>query len=127
LIFLIAGWTILPGSPLRWTLLGLAAVAAPWIVSLLLALVRPPFDKSWRAYYGAVGRDAVTSAKQVALAVAFLPHQAWVSVDAILRTLWRLFVSRRALLEWQTASQTERVLTGSAREVWRTMWPAVAL
>ena len=127
LLFLIAGWTILPGSPLRWTLLGLAAVAAPWIVSLLLALVRPPFDKSWRAYYGAVARDAVTSAQQVALAIAFLPHQAWVSVDAILRTLWRLFVSRRALLEWQTASQTERVLTGSAREAWRTMWPAVAM
>jgi cyclic beta-1,2-glucan synthetase len=125
LLFLVAGWTILPGSPIKWTLLGLAAVAAPWIVSLLLALVRPPLDKSWRAYYAAVGRDAVTSAKQAGLAITFLPHQAWVSADAILRTLWRLFASRRNLLEWQTASQTERVLTGSSLEVWRTMWPAL--
>ncbi|HEX9054053.1 MAG TPA: glucoamylase family protein [Gemmatimonadales bacterium] len=127
LAFLIAGWILLPGSPLRWTLLGLGAIAAPWIVSLLLALLRPPMDKSWRAYYGEVGRDAVTSAQQVGLAIAFLPHQAWVSADAIVRTLWRLAVTRRRLLEWQTASRTERAVSGAAGTAWRAMWPAVAL
>jgi cyclic beta-1,2-glucan synthetase len=126
LVLLVAGWTVLPGSPLRWTLLWLGAVAAPWIVSLLLAIVRPPLDKSWRAYYAAVGRDAVTSAQQVGLAIAFLPHQALVSADAILRTLWRLFVTRRNLLEWQTASQSARAVSGATRDVWRAMWPAVA-
>jgi cellobiose phosphorylase len=126
LTFLVAGWTVLPGSPVRWTVLGLLAVAAPWCVSLLLAVLRPPFDKSWRAYYAAVGRDVAVSAQQVALAIAFLPHQAWISADAIGRTLWRLFVSRRRLLEWQTASQTERLVTRSGA-AWRTMWPAVAL
>jgi len=127
LLFLLAGWTVLPGSPLRWTVLGLLAVGAPWIVSLLLAVVHPPFDKSWRAYYASVGRDAVTSAQQTGLAIVFLPHQAWISADAIGRTLWRLYVSRRNLLEWQTASQTERGTSGAARDVWRTMWPAVAV
>ncbi|HJR63517.1 MAG TPA: glucoamylase family protein [Gemmatimonadaceae bacterium] len=127
LIFLIAGWTVLPGSPLRWTAIGLAVIATPWLVSLALAVLRPPLDKSWRAYYAAVGRDAVMSAQQWALAVTFLPHQAWVSADAIVRTLWRLFVTRRNLLEWQSASQTERAVTRNARAVWRTMWPAVAL
>ncbi len=127
LAFLVAGWTVLPGSPLRWTALGLAAVAAPWIVASLLAVLRPPMDKSWRAYYATVGQDGVTSAQQIALAITFLPHQAWVAADAILRTLWRLFVSRRTLLEWQTASQTERVLGGGGATAWRTMWPAVAL
>jgi cellobiose phosphorylase len=125
--FLVGGWTLLPGSLLRWTLLGLGAIAAPWIVSLLLALFRPPLDKSWRAYYAAVGRDAATSLQQVTLAIVFLPHQAWVSVDAILRTLWRMAVSRRHLLEWRTASQTERGMVSSFRVVWRGMWPAVVL
>ncbi|MCC6770199.1 MAG: cyclic beta 1-2 glucan synthetase [Gemmatimonadaceae bacterium] len=126
-LFLAAGWTILPGSPLRWTLLGLGGIAAPWIGSLLLALVRPPRDKSWRAYYAAVGHDAITSAQQLAQAVAFLPHQAYVSADAIVRTLYRLFVSRRHLLEWQTASQTERLVSSARGDLWRPMWPAVAL
>ncbi len=127
LAFIVAGWTVLPGSPLRWTVLGLGAIAAPWLVSLLLAAIRPPLDKSWRAYYAAVFQDALVSAPQFGLAVAFLPHQAWVSADAILRTAWRMLVTRRHLLDWQTASQTERVIAGDTRVVWRTMWPAVAV
>jgi len=127
LALLIAGWTVLPGGPLRWTLLGLGAIAAPHLVSLLLAMLRTPLDKSWRAYYAAVAHDAATSAQQAALAITFLPHQAWVSADAILRTLWRLCVSRKQLLEWQTASQTERVISPGPGAAWRTMWPAVVL
>jgi cyclic beta-1,2-glucan synthetase len=127
LAFLVGGWLLLPGSPIRWTLLGLGAIAAPWIVSMLLAIIRPPLDKSWRAYYAAVGRDAITSVQQIGLTLVFLPHQAWVSADAIVRTLWRMLITRRHLLEWQTASQTERGMSGSSRIAWRNMWPAVMI
>ena len=127
LLFFVIGWRFLPGAPFRWTLLGLGAVAAPWIISLLLALVRPPLDRSWRAYYGAVGRDLVTSVQQVGLRLVFLAHQAWISVDAIVRTLWRMGVTRRHLLEWQTASLVERGTVESPGMLWRSMWPAPAL
>ncbi len=127
LLFLVVGWTLLPGSPLRWTVLGLGAITAPWIVSLLLAVLRPPLDKSWRAYYGAVGRDAVTSVQQIVLAIAFLPHQAWISADAIGRTLWRVFGSRRHLLEWQSFSAIQGSVARTAGMVWREMLPAVAI
>src|SRR6185436_18930681 len=101
--------------------LALLALAAPWIIALLLAVLRPPFDKSWRAYYAGVGRDAATSVVQVAISVIFLPHQAWVSIDGIGRTLWRLVISKRRLLEWQTASQAERRLRRDAG-AWRRPW-----
>jgi cyclic beta-1,2-glucan synthetase len=128
LTLLVAGWLVLPGTPAIWTALVLAGMASNWAFSIAIGLVRLPGDKSWRAYYRSIGRDAVTSAQQFVLSVVFLPHQAVVSADAILRTLWRLFVTRRHLLEWQTASQVERVMgAGSPREVWRRMWPAVAL
>ncbi|HEX3274490.1 MAG TPA: glucoamylase family protein [Gemmatimonadales bacterium] len=127
LALLVAGWTILPGGPLRWTLLVLGAIAAGHLVAALIAVVQPPMDKSWRAYYAAVSHDIATSLQQVALAITFLPHQAWVSGDAILRTLWRLGISRRQLLEWQTASQTERIVSPGPGAAWRTMWPAVVL
>jgi cyclic beta-1,2-glucan synthetase len=128
MVLLVAGWTILPGGPFLWTALVLAGIAAPWGFSLILAIVQPPRDRSWRAYYQAVARDALTSGEQYLLAVTFLPHQAAVSADAIVRTLWRMTVTHRNLLEWQTASQVERLsASGSPREVWRRMWPAVAL
>ncbi|MDQ6633338.1 MAG: DUF3131 domain-containing protein, partial [Gemmatimonadota bacterium] len=126
LALLVAGWMVLPGSPARWTLIAVTLVAAPWLLALLIALVRPPLDRSWRAYYGAVGHDAVVSAQQIGLALAFLPHQAWVSASAISRTLWRLAVTHRRLLEWQTASGAERSVSNSIRGIVRAMWPALA-
>ena len=127
LAFLVAGWTVLPGSPLRWTLLAIGGIAAPWLASFLFAVLRPPFDRSWRAYYASVGSDTVISAQQLALTLVFLPHQAWISALAIGRTLWRLGVSRRHLLEWQTASGAEQAVSGSLTGVLRAMWPAYLL
>jgi cyclic beta-1,2-glucan synthetase len=107
----------------------LAGMFTPWGFSLVLAIARPPRDTSWRAYYQGVWRDAVTAFEQYFLGIVFLPHQAAVSADAIVRTLWRLLVTHRNLLEWQTASQVERLEGSSGRpsEVWRRMWPAVAI
>jgi cyclic beta-1,2-glucan synthetase len=125
---LIAGWLWLPGDSASWTIIFLIAVAFPWVLSVFLAAVRPPLDRSWGAYYAAVGRDALTSAQQFIIAIVFLPHQALVSADAIVRTLVRLGITKRSLLEWQTASQVERTLGGySAREVWRLMWQVLVL
>jgi cyclic beta-1,2-glucan synthetase len=127
LALLIAGWTILPGSPLRWTLLALGAIAAPWALSMLIAAVRPPGTRSWRAYYHALGEDAAVSLQQFALAVAFLPHQAWLSADGIVRTLWRTWVSKKRLLEWQAASLVERSASGTLARFWWSMGPALAM
>jgi cyclic beta-1,2-glucan synthetase len=124
LALFVAGLTVLPGTPLAWTLASCAIVFAPWLVSLLLAAVRPPPDGSWAAFYGSLARDGWLGVQQLALALAFLPHQAWISADAVLRTLWRLGISRKHLLEWQTAEQSERSATGKARETWRHMAPA---
>src|SRR5688500_8334319 len=127
LALLLFGWLALPGSPELWTVVGLTAIAFPWAFNTVLAVIRPPRGTSWRAYYAAVARDTMMSLHQLGLALLFLPHQAVVSADAILRTLWRLLVSRRNLLEWQTASQTERATARTSLEVWQRMAPAVAI
>ncbi|MEJ7758324.1 MAG: glucoamylase family protein [Gemmatimonadaceae bacterium] len=128
LVLLFAGWFVLPGPAIRWTMLVLGAILFPWVFSLFLALLRPPTDQSWAAYYTAVGRDASVSAQQFVLAATFLPHQAVVSADAIVRTLIRLGITKKKFLEWQTASQVERSMaSGSRIEVWRRMSPVTAL
>ena len=56
-------------------------------------------------------RDGVpATAGQVVLSIAFLADQARLAVDATARTLVRHFVTRRHLLEWETAASTERRL-----------------
>jgi len=125
LLLLVSAWSVLPGSPLRWTLIGLVAIVAPWVTAFLLAVVRPPRDNSWRAYYAAVGQDTVLYAQQAAIMLASLPHQAAVSADAIVRTLYRLFISRRRLLEWQTAALVERTVSDVTAETWASMRASV--
>jgi len=58
---------------------------------------------------------------------AFIPHEAFMHLDAIARTLWRLTVSKRRLLEWQTARDTERMVRGSLWSTFVTMWASVAV
>ena len=127
LVLLIAGWFLLPGSAMLWTVIVLGAILFPWVLSLLLGAVRPPLDQSWLAYYAAVARDALVSGQQFVLAVTFLPHQAVVSADAIVRTLVRLTITQQKLLEWQTASQVERSISRSRVEAWRRMGPVVLI
>ncbi|MDQ3515207.1 MAG: glycosyltransferase family 2 protein, partial [Gemmatimonadota bacterium] len=127
LTMLVGGWLWLDLNAVRWTAVTVLTIAMPWIVSLVLAAIRPPSDQSWTAYYAAVWRDWTVSVQQVALAVVFLPHQALISGDAIIRTLVRLAVTKTNLLEWQTASQVERTMGGGQSEVWRKMWPVPAM
>ncbi len=128
LALLFTGWFVLPGGALIWTAIVLVLFAFPWLFASALEIIQPPTDQSLQAYYGAVMRDIVASAEQFSLAVTFLPHQAWVSADAIVRTLVRLRITHTKMLEWQTASQVERAMrSGGDREVYRRMWPAVAI
>ncbi len=60
------------------------------------------------------------------LAVAFLPYEAYISVDAILTTLYRLGVSRRNLLQWTSAAQTAR-LFGLQEERRRLAWQKMGI
>src|ERR1017187_2774717 len=53
----------------------------------------------------ALRKDVVLAACQFLLLLTFMAHQAWSMIDAIARTLFRLFLSRRNLLQWVTAAQ----------------------
>ena len=73
-----------------------------------------------------IGHYFPATAGQSALWIAFLADQARRLVDAIVRTLNRLFVTHRRLLEWETAAATERRLGTGLANFFRTMWPSPA-
>ncbi len=53
-------------------------------------------------------RELTAAIVQSTTAVAFLAQQAWLMVDAIMRTSYRLVVSGRHRLEWVTAAQAKQ-------------------
>ncbi|NUO39787.1 MAG: carbohydrate-binding protein [Gemmatimonadaceae bacterium] len=127
LAWLVAGWTVLPHAGLGWAGAVLAAFVFPWLAPFAVAALRPPADESWRPYYAALRQDLSSSVQQFAVALVMLPHQAIVAADAIGRTVYRVAVSHRNMLEWQTASQAEQATAGGRAPVWRRMASAVGL
>ena len=104
---LVAAWT-LPSVPAGlWTAFVLAAVIVPAALPVLAGLLPRRQGISKRSHLRAVGADVALAAAHVGLGLTFLAHQAWLMVDAIVRTLARLYVTRRNLLEWMTAAQAK--------------------
>ena len=48
------------------------------------------------------------SIKQIIIIISFIPYQAYLMVDAIIRSLYRMFISKKNLLQWQTAEEAEK-------------------
>ena len=62
----------------------------------------------WTSHFWSLWGDFRTNTAQIALSFVFLPHQAWLMCDAIVRALYRQLISRRKLLEWVSAAEAER-------------------
>ncbi len=124
---LVAGWT-LPRIPAGvWTAAVLAVFAIPGLLSILAGLVPGRRGISKRSYLRGIGRDFALAFGQAGFMVALLAHQAWLMGDAILRTLFRILISRRRLLEWVPAAQAAAGLDFELTGFYRRMRGAVVL
>jgi cyclic beta-1,2-glucan synthetase len=101
----VAGWTILPGSTLLWSSLALMVLAFPAYTQVGRSLSSRVRGVPFREHVLAERDALVTSARQVLLSTIFLLHQSWVMLDAIVRTLVRMLITRRRLLQWVTADR----------------------
>ena len=120
-----AAWTVLPGNPLVWTLGGLAVVAFPLVASLVQILERRPAHEPARLHLRGLLEDLGTACAQALLTLVLLPFHAWEMVHAITLTVVRLLITRRRLLEWETAAtqgaKTAGLLSGGVRSFYVAM------
>jgi cyclic beta-1,2-glucan synthetase len=124
---LVIGWALFPGHGGVWSAFVLLIVGLPSGLAAVTDLVRKPQGLPLQLHLKNVGHGVTQQAIQALLTLTFLPYDACISLDAILRTLGRLTITRRNLLEWQTASDAE--LRGGSRlsDFYATMWPAPVL
>ena len=107
LLALVVGWTLPFASAELWSAFVLTTIAIPALIPFLGGIMPRRAGLSKLVHLRAVGTDLVLALSQIVLIVTFLAHQAWTMCDAILRTLFRLLVSHRHMLEWVTAAQTK--------------------
>jgi len=104
---LIVGWTLPLHSAAIWTGFIVATLAIPALPPVLSGIVPRRSGISKRAHVRSLVVDLRRALSQLALQAVFLAHQAWLMCDAIMRTLCRLYLTHRRLLEWVTAAQAQ--------------------
>ncbi|MGD0911456.1 MAG: glucoamylase family protein [Terracidiphilus sp.] len=105
-ILFIAGWLGLPGGPLYWTIIPVVLLLFPTVVQCAFGLGRA-FFSSRKGSAGEALSGFWKAAFLALLNLVFLPYQALLCLDAIIRSLVRRFITGERLLEWETAAQAE--------------------
>ncbi len=130
-VLFVAGWVVLPGSSLVWTLIALSTLAAPLLAGAVIEYVGGLIKTetvpgrrrltAWRPLSQALGRFVIT--------LSFVPYEALMVTISVGVTLYRVFVTRRNLLAWRTAAETNAeytpTLIGNARRMAGALIPIV--
>lgn len=105
-----------------------STVPGVWSIVIALAVAIPAFApllNRWThqlegTVYGWQG--AADDLARTIVMIAFLPHQAWIAADAIARALNRSVVTKKKLLEWETADVAEASqrfhMETTRRQIW---------
>ena len=125
-VLLLLGWTLL--SPAWfWTAAVLAVFLIPALSASILGLFQKPGDVLLSQHLAAAAHSTSRNLAHAAFMLACLPYEAYFSLDAILRTLVRMLVTRRRLLEWKPSGQLDRGSDTQLLTSFREMWIAPAL
>src|SRR5712691_3803725 len=104
-VALLAGWALPLQAAVVWTGFVLSTIALATLLPVLAGILPRRARVTARSHLRGLAADVRLALSQTALLVVFLAHQAWLMADAIGRSLFRLFVSHRHLLDWVTAGQ----------------------
>jgi cellobiose phosphorylase len=126
LLFLfLAGPALLPVSPLMWTGLVLLTTASPLLTGLLDSILSDNLQFGRRNRNAGLITGVKAACYQSVLLFLFLPHQAYLLLDAIIRTIGRVCITHRNMLEWVTAADVEAGLKDNPASFFRKMWFSV--
>ncbi|UTF50730.1 cyclic beta 1-2 glucan synthetase [Desulfomicrobium sp. ZS1] len=119
-LLLILGWTVLPAA-LFWTTVVLGIILIPSLVDSLSNLLKKPDDVSPAQHLAASAGLTFQHLGRAAFTLVCLPYEAYFSLDAILRTIWRMLVTHRGLLEWNPSCNAQSDHAGFAGSL-TAMW-----
>ena len=122
-LLLLTGWTVLP-LPWLWTAVVTVIVLLPLVAAATWQLINKPDDITITSHVIEVGISVRNFLIRFVFGLAVLPYEAYKNTDAIVRTIWRLVISHRKLLEWVPSAASNRFGTNGLLAVYAAMWIA---
>ena len=125
-LLLLLGWCVFTLSWF-WTSVVIVIVLLPLMAAATWQLINKPDDITTTSHFIEVGISVRNFVTRFVFGLAVLPFEAYKNTDAIIRTMWRLFISHRKLLQWVPSAATNRFGTKSLLAVYVAMWIAPVL
>ena len=125
---LLLGWTVLH-SCWFWTLTVITMVMLPSLIVSAWNIFRKSKEVTlWNHIHTSVG-VIFDNLFQDGFMFICLPYEAYYSLDAIIRTGWRMIISHKKLLEWNPSTVQEKTSDHTISSAYRSMWfsPFLAL
>ncbi|GAA0181782.1 glucoamylase family protein [Clostridium sediminicola] len=112
-------FNVLPDGTDKWIIAAVVALVIPLLFDVTEVIVSPMRGmnltgklENWKSVI-----------EQIFLIFCFLPHKAYLMIDAIVRTIYRTKVSKKHLLEWQTAADADIESKDDIGFYVKLMWP----
>ncbi len=101
------------------------------LIMLLSVIAQKVIRPRLAIVYKSIFKELGVMLERAFLEFTITPYRAYVASDAMVRTLYRLFVSKKNLLRWNTAEAVDAAIINTRKGYFRTMWcsflPAFAL
>ncbi|MBE0475929.1 MAG: hypothetical protein IBX62_02385 [Coriobacteriia bacterium] len=124
LLLIVSAWLLLPEPDLVWPAFILSVILFPAWFNLADSTVFRALSANFGVLFESAWEDLKRDVARSTIELALLPHQAYLMTDAVVRSLYRVYVSRRYLLEWTTAADVERALGRDLAGYLRRIGPA---
>lgn len=125
---LLLAWLMLP-QPGFWTAVVISAVLALHVLACIRVILNKPAEIPLNQHLHSAGRTIARHLAQAGISLTLLPYEAFFSLDAIVRSGWRMLFTHKLLLEWSSSSSSKSSGDSDLAGFYRSMWiaPAAAI
>lgn len=105
---IVLGLSILPGNSIVWLGYAIFTLLIPLIIGLLNYLLAKYYRVQRERINGNLILGIRAASLQILINFIFLPYFSYTMLNAVIKTLYRVYISKKNLLEWVTAADAEK-------------------
>ena len=119
-VLLFLGWSVLTPA-LFWTSAVIGIILLPSLITSVLTVLQKTDDVTLGQHLSTAIETVRRQLLYAGFTLVCLPYEAFFSLDAVARVLWRMLITHKRLLQWNPSGDSDRHsrnLIGTCRTMW---------
>lgn len=125
LLLIILNLVFIPKAYYLWLFPVLFSDVLNFVIVLSGALIHKIRRPKLKMVHKDLRKELFFMAERALLEIVLLPFKSYIAMDAICRTIYRLFVSKKNLLKWKTSEHVEKTIRNQKMSYFLNMWTSI--